>query len=98
MTFSNCAIPCIAFIKNLPESEKKNEFKRIKQHPSASELIFLKCTGDGFLAVFSSMPAALATAESLLADHVLPFESVLLAVLIEQQRRIEQLEARLHDR
>ncbi|MCA9923556.1 MAG: hypothetical protein KC421_14355 [Anaerolineales bacterium] len=36
------------------------------------------------------------TAAISMADHALPFESVLLAVLIEQQRRIEQLESRLN--
>ena len=45
-------------------------FRRIKQHSSASELIFLKCTGDGFLAVYHSMGAALATAESLLTGPI----------------------------
>lgn len=38
------------------------------------------------------------TAAISMADHALPFESVLLAILIEQQRRIEQLEARLDGR
>jgi hypothetical protein len=38
------------------------------------------------------------TAAISLADHALPFESVLLAILIEQQRQIEQLEFRLHAR
>jgi hypothetical protein len=38
------------------------------------------------------------TAAISLADHVLPFESVLLAILIEQQRRIEQLENRVNGR
>lgn len=38
------------------------------------------------------------TAAISLADHALPFESILLAMLIEQQRRIEQLEALAHDR
>ncbi len=47
-------------------------FKCIKQHPSASELIFLNCTGGRFLALFSSMPAALAVAESFLDDSILP--------------------------
>jgi len=46
-----------------------------------------------FDAVFAA--ARQHTAAISLADHALPFESVLLAVLIEQQRRIEQLEARL---
>lgn len=38
------------------------------------------------------------TAAISLADHALPFESVLLAILLEQQRRIEQLEAEVHGR
>ncbi len=38
------------------------------------------------------------TAAISMADHALPFESMLLAVLIEQQRRIEQLESRLDGR
>lgn len=38
------------------------------------------------------------TAAISLADHALPFESVLLAILIEQQRRIEKLETRLNGR
>ncbi len=38
------------------------------------------------------------TAAISMADHALPFESVLLAILIEQQRRIEQLETRLNER
>ena len=36
------------------------------------------------------------TAAISMADHALPFESVLLAILIEQQRRIEQLESQLN--
>ncbi|MFQ5399276.1 MAG: hypothetical protein ACE5E7_06715 [Anaerolineae bacterium] len=38
------------------------------------------------------------TAAISMADHALPFESVLFAILLEQQRRIEQLEARLNGR
>ncbi len=38
------------------------------------------------------------TAAISMADHALPFEAVLLAILIEQQRQIEQLEARLNER
>ncbi len=38
------------------------------------------------------------TAAISLANHALPFESVLLAMLLEQQRQIEQLEARLDAR
>lgn len=37
------------------------------------------------------------TAAISMADHALPFESVLLAILIEQQRRIEQLESKLNN-
>ena len=33
------------------------------------------------------------TAAISLADHALPFEAILLAMLLEQQRRIEQLES-----
>lgn len=36
------------------------------------------------------------TAAISLADHALPFESMLLAILIEQQRQIEQLESSLN--
>lgn len=49
-----------------------------------------------FDAVFAA--ARQHTAAISLADHALPFESVLLAVLIEQQRRIERLEAHLGSR
>lgn len=38
------------------------------------------------------------TAAISLADHALPFESILLAMLIEQQRKIAQLEQRLDER
>ena len=37
------------------------------------------------------------TAAISMADHALPFESVLLAMLLEQQRHIDQLEAYLRD-
>ncbi len=37
------------------------------------------------------------TAAISLADHALPLESVLLAMLIEQQRQVEQLKKRLDD-
>jgi hypothetical protein len=46
-----------------------------------------------FDAVFAA--ARQHTAAISMADHALPFESVLLAILIEQQRRIEQLERQL---
>ncbi len=38
------------------------------------------------------------TAAISLADHALPLESMLLAMLLEQQRRIERLEQQLHAR
>lgn len=38
------------------------------------------------------------TAAISLADHALPLESMLLAMLLEQQRRIERLEQQLRDR
>ena len=38
------------------------------------------------------------TAAISLADHALPLESILLAILIEQQRRIEHLERLLNAR
>ena len=37
------------------------------------------------------------TAAISMADHALPFESILFAILLEQQRRIEQLETALDD-
>ena len=49
-----------------------------------------------FDAVFAA--ARQHTAAISLADHALPFESVLLAILIEQQRRIEQLENKANGR
>lgn len=55
-------------------------FRRIKQHPSALELIFLKCTGDGFLGVFHSMTAALSTAISLLNNPIVPTVRVRIAL------------------
>lgn len=42
--------------------------------------------------------ARLHTAAISLADHALPLESVLLAMLLEQQRQIQQLEQRLGHR
>jgi hypothetical protein len=38
------------------------------------------------------------TAAISLADHALPFEAILLAMLIEQQRQLEQLAAQAHAR
>jgi class 3 adenylate cyclase len=40
----------------------KDIFRRVKTHPSSSALIFLKGTGDGFLSVFRSVPAAFSLA------------------------------------
>ncbi|MBD3305672.1 protein kinase [candidate division KSB3 bacterium] len=45
-------------------------YKRVKSHPSASDLIFLKTTGDGFLAVFSKISAAFSLALSFLKTRV----------------------------
>jgi serine/threonine protein kinase len=44
--------------------------RRVRAHPSASELIFLKSTGDGFLSVFRSIPAAFSLAETFLEQPV----------------------------
>jgi integral membrane sensor domain MASE1 len=49
-----------------------------------------------FDALFAA--ARLHTAAISMADHALPFESVLLAILIEQQRHIEQLKTQLNGR
>ncbi|MDY0094537.1 MAG: protein kinase [Candidatus Vecturithrix sp.] len=43
-----------------------NMYRRIKNHTSALDLIFLKCTGDGFLLVFQTMSAAFSLAVSFL--------------------------------
>jgi class 3 adenylate cyclase len=41
-------------------------FRRVRKHPSSSELILLKSTGDGFLAVYQSIPAAFSLARTYL--------------------------------
>ncbi len=43
--------------------------KIARNHSSASELIFMKNTGDGFLAVFHSMPAAFSLAQAFLEAY-----------------------------
>lgn len=45
-------------------------YRRIKNHASALDLIFLKCTGDGFLLVFQTMPAAFSLAASFLETPI----------------------------
>lgn len=40
--------------------------RRVKAHVSSSDLIFLKCTGDGFLMVFTAISAAFALASTFL--------------------------------
>lgn len=47
-----------------------NMYRRVKIHASALELIFLKCTGDGFLLVFQTMPAAFLLAASFLEKPI----------------------------
>jgi len=47
-----------------------NIYQRVKNHPSASDLIFLKCMGDGFLSVFTTVPAAFSMAASFLKTPV----------------------------
>lgn len=47
-----------------------NLYKRVRKHSSASELIFMKATGDGFLAVFTSMSAAFSIALSFLKKPI----------------------------
>lgn len=49
-----------------------------------------------FDALFAA--ARLHTAAISMSDHALPFESVLLAILIEQQRHIEQLKTQINGR
>jgi len=41
----------------------------VKKHPSASDLIFMKSTGDGFLAVFTKMSAAFSLASAFLESY-----------------------------
>jgi serine/threonine protein kinase/pSer/pThr/pTyr-binding forkhead associated (FHA) protein len=45
-------------------------YKRVRKHPSSSELVFMKSTGDGFLAVFTSMSAAFSIALSFLKKPI----------------------------
>ena len=45
-------------------------YSRVKKHASSSELIFLKSTGGGFLAVFTSVPAAFSLALSFLKSPI----------------------------
>ncbi len=45
-------------------------YKRIRKHSSSSKLVFMKSTGDGFLAVFTSMSAAFSTALSFLKKPI----------------------------
>lgn len=45
-------------------------YRRIKNHASALDLIFLKCTGDGFLIVFQTMPAAFSLAASFIETPI----------------------------
>ncbi|MCP4400088.1 MAG: protein kinase [bacterium] len=53
---------------------------RVKVHPSSSELLFLKGTGDGFLAAFRSLPAAYSLALTYLHEPVAPKVGVRLAL------------------
>jgi len=46
--------------------------RRAKTHPSAPELLFLRCTGDGFLAAFSSAAAAFELGCSFLTTPIAP--------------------------
>lgn len=55
-------------------------FQRVKTHSSASELIFLKCTGDGFLAVFHTVSSACALAFSFLESPINPDAPVRMAL------------------
>lgn len=47
-----------------------NMLRRIRTHPLAQSLFFLKGTGDGFLAAFSSMNDAFAVAETFLSSPI----------------------------
>jgi len=49
-----------------------NIFRRVKTHASSSDLIFLKGTGDGFLSVFRTVPAAFSLALSFLESPIRP--------------------------
>jgi class 3 adenylate cyclase len=46
--------------------------RRVKKHSSASELTFLKSTGDGFLAVYPTVPPAISLALAFLEQPVHP--------------------------
>lgn len=47
--------------------------RRVRKHPASSlELVFLKSTGDGFLAVFRTVPVAFAIAQTFLKKPVFP--------------------------
>ena len=55
-------------------------YTRFQQHESAREMLFLKCTGDGFLAVFTKVPAAYRAALSFLEtplDNEIHFRAAL---------------------
>ena len=60
---------------------------------SKKMVIFAALIANMLIAITKFIAAAIS-----LADHALPFESVLLAMLIEQQHQIEQLQAQLHAR
>ncbi|PID59078.1 hypothetical protein CSB45_01340 [candidate division KSB3 bacterium] len=45
-------------------------YKRVRQHKSSSDVMLIKSTTDGFLAVFSSMPSAFSLAVSFLRDPI----------------------------
>jgi len=53
---------------------------RIKAHSSFSDLTFLKCTGDGFLMVFQTIPAAFSLASTFLEIPVHPDVHVRMAL------------------
>lgn len=55
-------------------------YKRVKNHDSALELIFLKSTGDGFLAVFNTASAAFSLAASFLETPIHPGIQVRMAL------------------
>ena len=44
--------------------------QKFKRHAAASDMLFLKCTGDGFLAVYNSASSALAVASAFLETPV----------------------------
>lgn len=57
-----------------------NLLRRVRTHALSQSLFFLKGTGDGFLAAFSSMNDAFAVAETFLANPVDPHVQVRLAL------------------